>query len=153
MKFFDNQKRTPQEELDHLKDIYRGEDQTAKLYDNLTDSFKVLQNRAQMLLSLITITLTITGFSGPRIAASSLVARISIASGLILVLLSALILMAGPLRLRWCTRLRSSSIDQSLLKLIQQRNTRTRRYHLASVSLVLGLIGYVTSVISFLITG
>lgn len=153
MRFFDANKLSPPEELDHLKAIYAGEDQAAKLYDNLTDSFEVLQNRAQMLLSLITITLTITGFSGPRIAESSLLARISIAAGLILVLLSALILMAGPLRLRWCTRLRSSSVDQSLLKLIHQRNARTRRYHLASVSLVLGLIGYVSSVISFLITG
>ena len=153
MRFFDANKLSPPEELDHLKAIYGGDDQAEKLYANLTDSFNVLQNRAQMLLSLITITLTITGFSGPRIAESSSLARISIAAGLILVLLSALILMAGPLRLRWCTRLRSSSVDQSLLKLIHQRNARTRRYHLASLSLVVGLIGYVTSVISFLITG
>ena len=153
MRFFDNDNLNPHEELEHLKAIYGEDDQAEKLYDNLTDSFNVLQNRAQMLLSLITITLTITGFSGPRIAESSPLARISIAAGLILVLLSALILMAGPLRLRWCTRLRSGSIDQSLLKLIRQRNARTRRYHLASLSLVLGLIGYVTSVISFLITG
>jgi hypothetical protein len=143
---------TPAEELEYLKTIY-GDNQAEKLFTLLTDSFNVIQNRAQMLLSLITITLTITGFSGPRIAESSLFARLSIAIGLGFVLLSALILMAGPLRLNWCTRSRSKSLDQSLIKLIEQRNFRTERYHLASIALVVGLIGYVTSVISFLILG
>jgi len=143
---------TPDQELDFLKQIY-GSDRSDKLIEILTDSFNVLQNRAQMLLSLITITLTITGFSGPRIAESSLVARISIAFGLAFVLISALILMAGPLRINWCTRSKSVDIDQTLVKLIVQRNTRTNRYHLASIALVIGLIGYVSSVISFLISG
>ena len=143
---------TPDQELDFLKQIY-GSDRADKLIEILTDSFNVLQNRAQMLLSLITITLTITGFSGPRIAESSLVARISIAFGLAFVLISALILMAGPLRINWCTRSKSVDIDQTLVKLIVQRNTRTNRYHLASITLVIGLIGYVSSVISFLISG
>jgi len=143
---------TPDQELDFLKQIY-GSDRSDKLIEILTDSFNVLQNRAQMLLSLIAITLTITGFSGPRIAESSLVARISIAFGLAFVLISALILMAGPLRINWCTRTKSVDIDQTLVKLIVQRNTRTNRYHLASVTLVIGLIGYVSSVISFLISG
>lgn len=89
---------SPAEELEYLKTIY-GENQAEKLFAQLTDSFNVIQNRAQMLLSLITITLTITGFSGPKIAESSLFARLSIAFGLAFVLLSALILMAGPLRL------------------------------------------------------
>ena len=146
------EKLSPPEELDHLKAIY-GTGHPDKLYGVLTDSFNVLQNRAQMLLSLVTITLTITGFSGPKIAESSFLARISIAIGLSFVLLSALIMMAGPLRLSWCTRIRAGDIDQSLIKLIDQRNFRTRRYHTASLFLVIGLIGYVASVISFLITG
>ena len=142
----------PTEELEYLKTIY-GDNQAEKLFTLQTDSFNVIQNRAQMLLSLITITLTITGFSGPKIAESSLFARLSIAFGLGFVLLSALILMAGPLRLSWCTRSRSISLDRSLIKLIEQRNFRSGRYHLASGALVVGLIGYVTSVISFLILG
>ena len=143
---------SPPEELEHLKEIY-GPEEHDRLYEVLTDSFNVLQNRAQMLLSLITITLTITGFSGPSIAASGLLARIAIAFGLVLVLASALILITGPLRLNWCTNWKSSTMDRSLIKLIHQRNFRTRRYHLASLTLVLGMIGYVTSVVSFLIAG
>ncbi len=143
---------TPEEELAYLKEIY-GEGQPGQLIEILTDSFNVLQNRAQMLLSLITITLTITGFSGPGIARSSLTARIAIASGLIFVLVSALILMAGPLRLNWCTRTREGSLDESLIELIVKRNQRTDRYHTAAVTLVIGLVGYVSSLISFLVTG
>ncbi len=143
---------SPAEELHYLKEIY-GEEKIGELFSKITDSFNVLQNRAQMLLSLITITLTITGFSGPSIAQTGVLARTSIAVGLAFVLLSALVLMAGPLRLNWGTRSRTGDVDQSLIGLIKQRNLRTRRYHLASISLVVGLIGYVTSVITFLISG
>lgn len=148
----DHDRLTPAEELEYLKEIYGG-DQDGKLFSTITDSFNVLQNRAQMLLSLITITLTITGFSGPSIAQTGVLARVSIAVGLAFVLLSALVLMAGPLRLNWGTRSRMGDVDHSLIALIRQRNLRTRRYHLASISLVVGLIGYVTSVITFLLSG
>ena len=104
----------PSEELNHLKAIH-GEDQTGKLYTLMSDSLHILQIRSGMLLSLITITLTISGFSGPQIAKSSLVARLSIVFGLGLVLLSALILMTGPLRLNWYSRMRSKNTDQSII--------------------------------------
>jgi hypothetical protein len=145
-------KLSPLDELLHLKEIY-GPNNPDKLYAVLIDTFNVLQNRAQMLLSLVTITLTITGFSGPRIAESSGLARFSIAFGLAFALLSVLVMMTGPLRLSWCTRTRVGDIDQSLIRLIEQRNYRTQRYHLASRFLVIGLVGYVVSVISFLVTG
>lgn len=152
MLYSKNEKLSPVEELANLKSIY-GETQIDRLYKILTNTFNVLQNRAQTLLSLITITLTITGFSGPRIAESSQLSRYSIAFGLSFVLLSALILMTGPLRLSWGTQWRSKNNDEALIRLIQQRNFRTNRYHIASFSLIIGLIGYVTSLVSFLITG
>ena len=152
MVFSDRDTLSPQEELDFLQEIY-GQNREDRLIEILTDAFNVLQNRAQMLLSLITITLTITGFSGPQIAQSSRLGRVAIIFGLFFVLLSALVLMAGPLRLNWCTRSREENIEQSLVKLIVQRNRRTDRYHLAAVLLVIGLIGYVGSVISFLAAG
>ena len=142
----------PHEELEHLKAIH-GANNADKLYTLMSDSLHILQVRAGMLLSLITITLTITGFSGPQTAKSSLVARVSIVLGLALVLLSALILMSGPLQLNWYSRLRSNNVDQSIIKLIEVRNFRTRRYHIASTVLIIGLTAYVTSLISFLVTG
>jgi hypothetical protein len=146
------EKLSPIEELEHIYSVY-GKDRTDRIYSLLTETFNVLQNRAQMLLSLITITLTITGFSGPQIARSSLTSRYSITLGLIFVLSSALILLTGPLQLKWSTQIKSKNVHESLLTLIEVRNFRTRRYHIASVFLIVGLVGYVSSLISFLITG
>ena len=143
---------SPADELVHIKDIY-GKDSVDRIYKLLTETFNVLQNRSQMLLSLITITLTISGFSGPQIAQSSLLSRISITFGLIFVLLSALILMTGPLQLKWSTQIKTPDAQQSLITLIEVRNFRTKRYHLAAIFLIIGLIGYVTSLVGFLITG
>lgn len=140
---------TPEEELQYLYEIH-GEGEHAKLFEILIRSFDVLQNRAQLLLSLITICLTITGFSGPDIAASSYASKISIAFGLGFVLMSALVLFMGPLQLRWGTRRKADTIGASLIALIQRRNQRTAWYHLAVVLLVIGLTGYVGSVLGYL---
>ncbi len=145
------EKLTPIQELKYLRDIY-GVDQNDKLYTHLADSFKVLQTRSQLLLSLVTICLTITGFSGPKIASSGLVSRYAIVFGLGFVLFSALVLLLGPLQLRWCTQNRAGTIDESLAMLIGQRNSRTTKYHIASTCLIIGLTGYVISVIYFLLT-
>lgn len=145
-------KRTPEEELEHIFQVY-GAKNIDRIYKILSETFNVLQQRAQTLLSLITITLTISGFSGPQIARSSQLSRASITFGLAFVLLSALILMTGPLQLKWSTQLKSKDQRSALITLIELRNFRTRRYHIASVCLVIGLVGYVSSLISFLISG
>lgn len=142
---------TPAQELAFLREIH-GPNSDEKLFAFLMDSFNVLHNRSQMLLSLITICLTITGFSGPTIAASSGFSRLAIVFGLVFVLASALVLLTGPLDLRWVTRHSSGDIDQTLVVLLQRRNTRTTRFHIASACLVIGLAGYVFSVVGFLLS-
>ena len=142
-------KLTPEEELRYLHELY-GADNHARLVTLLTDALNVLQSRSQMLLSLIAICLTITGFSGRQIAAANLFARTGIGVGLAFVLLSALIILVGPLRIEWATQMRSGSVEESLLLLIRRRNARSARYHAASVFLILGLTGYVASVLEYL---
>lgn len=142
---------TPEKELLFLREIH-GPNSDEKLFASLMDAFNVLHNRAQLLLSLITICLTITGFSGPSIAASSAFSRIFIAVGLSFVLASALVLLTGPLNLRWVTRHSSGNMDTTLIALLQRRNSQTTRFHLASALLVIGLVGYVISVVGFLLT-
>lgn len=140
---------SPQEELAYLKEVH-GEDYS-KLFAVLIAHFDVLQNRSQMLLSLIAICLTITGFSGPQIAASGLFSKMLLAFGLSFVLIAALILVMGPLQLRWGTQRRAESVEQSLIALIEVRNGRTRKYHVASVVLVAGLAGYMGSLLSYML--
>ena len=148
----DEDKLMPEEELANLKSFVLDE-QNNLLYNRLISSLDVLQSRSQMLLSLVTISLTITGFSGPQIARSSGLARDAIIVGLIFVLMSAFILLFGPLRLSWVTRINYEDSDQVLLRLIRARNKRTARFHAAGIVLVIGLISYTTSVIAFLMTG
>lgn len=142
-------KLTPREELRYLYELYGAGDH-ARIYTILTDALNVLQSRSQMLLSLIAICLTITGFSGRQIAAANLFARIGIGFGLAFVLLSALIILVGPLRIEWATQIRAGNIEESLLLLIERRNKRTFRYHMASIFLIIGLTGYVVSVLEYL---
>ncbi len=138
----------PSEELAYLKEIH-GED-SSRLFSVLIGHFEVLQSRAQMLLSLIAICLTITGFSGPQIAQSGPTAQTLLAVGLSFVLSAALLLVMGPLQLRWGTQRRAETVDESLVALIERRNGRTQRYHVASVVLVIGLSGYMGSLLTFM---
>ncbi len=145
-----NRQLSPAEELAYLRELY-GPDH-ARLLERVTKAFDTLQARAQMMLSLVAVVLTITGFSGPKIAESNELSRLCIGYGLTFVLVAAVLILAGPLQLRWATQWRGDSIDESLINLLSRRNARTLKYHLAFVFLVLGLLGYVGSVIGYLLT-
>jgi len=142
-------KLSPEEELEFLKEIH-GHDAPSRLFAVLRDSFALLQTRAQMLLGLATICLTITGFSGPRMAASNGWSRFFIGFGLSFVLFSVMALVAGPLRLRWMTAWKAGDIEQTLLLHLRQRNLRTGFYRAAMVLLLVGLTGYLLSLIFYL---
>jgi hypothetical protein len=144
-------KLTPEEELEFLKEIH-GADDYSKLFAVLKDSFSLLQTRAQMLLGLATICLTITGFSGPRMAASNVWSRFFIGFGLCFVLFSVMALVLGPLRLRWMTAWKVGDIEQTLLLHLRQRNLRTGFYRVAMVLLLVGLAGYLLSLVFYLST-
>ncbi|MEI6891765.1 MAG: hypothetical protein V5783_06295 [Pontiella sp.] len=144
-------KLNEREELEFLKEIYGAEDYS-KLFTVLKDAFTLLQTRSQMLLGLATICLTITGFSGPRMAASNGGSRFFIGFGLTFVMLSVMALVAGPLRLRWMTAWKAEDIERTLLLHLRQRNIRTQFYRVAMVLLLIGLTGYLLSLIFFLMT-
>lgn len=144
-------KLSPEEELDFMKEIH-GADDYARLFAAVKDSFALIQTRAQMLLGLATICLTITGFSGPRMAQSNAFSRFFIGFGLTFVLASVITIILGPLRLRWITMWRADSIDATLLENLKRRDTKTAFYRIATALLMIGLTGYVLSLIFYLIT-
>lgn len=131
-----------------MRELFGGDHE--KILRSVTNAYDVLQARSQLLLSLVAVVLTITGFSGPTMAASNTLSRICIGYGLSFVLIAAVLILAGPLQLRWATQWRGDSIDDSLIHLIRRRNVRTVKYHVAFGFLVIGLSGYVGSVIGFL---
>lgn len=142
---------TPSEEVHFMRQVL-GINREEALLDRVIGNFNVLQARSAMLLSLVTLCLTISGFSGHRIAASGTLPAILLSVGLALVVLSAVMLMLGPLQLRWATRRRcGETLDDLLEGLIHLRNVRTRRYHIAVLILVMGLTAYVSSVVLSLV--
>ena len=118
----------------------------------ISQQFVVLQTRSQLLLTLATIVLTITGFSGPRIAASGMFARASMAIGLLLTLIAVLMLLLN-LRIRWLTQFQGRDAQAILTDIIAYREGKRRAYLWIITILMVGLACYVAAVIAFLITG
>ncbi|MGA0333240.1 MAG: hypothetical protein ACO3NW_04725 [Kiritimatiellia bacterium] len=145
---------SPEEEIEFMRQELKLE-QPIQLVDRIVGHFHILQTRAGFMLSLVTICLTISGFSGHRIAAAGRLPATLLALGLLLAVLSAGILFAGPLHLRWATRHACpGGLDATLIEMIKLRNSRTRLYFLAGGVLLAGLTAYMSSVILFIfITG
>lgn len=121
--------------------------------DVITGNFQTLQNRTQIILTLATLTLTITGFSGPKIAASNPYSSIFMIGGLIFVLGSILLALVGTIKISWLTQIIAEDQEQLLISMIEERNQRTLLFRWMLILLVIGLSSYVSSVVVFLILG
>lgn len=146
-----NRKLSPREEVSYLSELYRHE--MDKVLERVLHAYDTLQARAQMLLSLVAICLTVTGFSGPAIARSGAFCRFTIVLGMLLIVLSAILMLYGPLQLRWATQWRADTVEQSIENLIRRRNRRTERYHAALILLAIGLFFYCLSVMAYMLGG
>ncbi|MCB1103542.1 MAG: hypothetical protein H7A44_10070 [Opitutaceae bacterium] len=119
----------------------------------LMTQFNVLQTRAQMMLTITTLTLTITGFSGPKIAASGMFSRVAMAAGLLFTLASTLLILGGSLRIRWVTQFKGDSPLQFVTRVLTYRNAKTRLFFAEICLLVAGLACYVAGVVAYFILG
>jgi len=141
----------PESESHRLLEMYRGD--VAACVTFIRHHFDVLQARSQLLLTVGTLALTITGFSGPRIAESGDFARLSMAVGIVFVLAAMVMLLLGGLRIQWISQLLGDDARASLVRILEYRNRKTRLYFVELTLLVLGLASYVSSVVSFLMSG
>lgn len=132
------------EEADHLLALYAGD--AAQVMGRIEQQLSILATRAQTLLSLAGITVTVTGFSGASIARTGRLAAGLAIAGLVTVLLSAALTIRGILRVRWTTSLPPCSLRDALLAALELRDDKTRTYSQALGLLVFGLTLYVASV-------
>lgn len=121
--------------------------------DTLMQQFQVLQTRAQIMLTITTLTLTITGFSGPKIAAAGLFARTSMVLGILLVLASTLLILGGSLRIQWVTQFKADDDHALVVSILRYRNAKTKLFFAEICLLVAGLACYVSSVVAYFIVG
>ena len=141
-----------QQEAQHLLKIHGGAEQLPRCLDLLSQQLNVIQSRSQLLLTLSTLTLTITGFSGPQIAQSSSFARYSMSMGIIFVLFSMVLLLLSSLKIRWISQFSGDNTEEILIRALSYRNQKTKLYGIELFLLVIGLACYVSSLISYLLT-
>ena len=101
--------------------------------------FDVLYARAQSLIALAGITVTVTGFSGRIIAATNTAAQIFIIAGLAVVLLSAFWMFLRVLKIRWVTSEITDDATGSLSAMLARRNQKTRAISQGGMMLFVGL--------------
>jgi hypothetical protein len=146
-------KLTPEEELKTLRQEF-GVTEPLRILDRALGQLNVLQTRSGMMISLIALCLTISGFSGHRIAASGRVPAVLMSGGLMFAVLSGVILFFGPLQVRWVTAYaHPDGVEARLLALIKLRNDRTRLFNVAAGCTVFALICYVGAVVISLMPG
>lgn len=121
--------------------------------DMLMQQFQVLQTRAQIMLTITTLALTITGFSGPKIAAAGVFARTSMVLGILLVLASTLLILGGSLRIQWVTQFKAENDHALIVNILRYRNAKTKLFFAEICLLVAGLACYVGSVVAYFIVG
>jgi hypothetical protein len=139
--------------LTEARDLLRIQGGIKASLEVLMVQFNVLQTRAQLLLTLATLALTITGFSGPRIASAGAFNRNALAVGLTLVLVSVVLVLTVGLRIRWVTQFRGATDEQLLVSILTYRDAKTRGLGRQLVLLVAGLTAYVTGVIAYFLFG
>jgi hypothetical protein len=135
---------TRAEEGQHLIQLYEGD--APNIMGRIDGQLAILASRAQTLLSLAGITITVTGFSGAAIARSGTAAAIMLVAGLVLVLVAAALTMWGILRVRWTTSMRPCALPEAVDYALAMRDRKTAAYSRALLLLILGLALYVSSV-------
>jgi hypothetical protein len=99
----------------------------------------VLVLRTQVMLSLSGIVITVTGFSGRAIAETSLLARVSVVTGLVLVLCAAAVAVWGVLRLKWLTQ---EILPDTLATIERGLALRNRKAGFLTTALSLFVVGF-----------
>ncbi len=143
---------TPEEEAKQLLAV-QGDNGLKGATSLLMQQFLVLQTRAQIMLTITTLTLTITGFSGPKIAASGDFSRYAMVFGILATLSSTLLILGGSLRIRWVSQFRGDNDLDLITRVIRYRNGKTNLFFAEICLLVLGLASYVSSVVTYFLTG
>ena len=139
-------KLTAQEEYDRIMQTYGNENPLAAL--NLIErQLATLVQRAQILLGLCGMVVTVTGFSGRIIAGTNRIAQVMIITGITLTLLAAVMIVRGVLNLTWLTQQPyEDGIPDLVLTGIKYRDKKVRFYRHAVNTLALGLTCYVIAI-------
>ena len=117
-----------------------------KAYELVQAQLSVLVLRTQVMLSLSGIVITVTGFSGRSIAQTSALARNLVASGILIVLGAAGVAIGGVLRLQWLTQQLTDDTEQTLVRMLDMRDQKSRYLSAALLLFMVGFACYCVSI-------
>lgn len=123
----------------------------SRAWDIVNAQLQVVVLRAQVLLSLSGIVITVTGFSGRTIAQTSTLARSLVGAGIIIVLASACVAIVGVLRLDWLTRALGDELEATLTRMLAIRDKKSKALGAASIIFVLGFACYCLAIAQMLL--
>ena len=101
-----------------------------------------IYTRAQVLLSLAGMVVTVTGFSGRLIAGSSTLAQSFLVAGLFVSLSSAIWVFLRVMSVRWVTVFLEQDPKNALQETLWRRNRKTAAYKIGGIILCIGLVLY-----------
>ena len=134
-------------EADRILEMYGHlPDAVPQIMGMLERQFTMLHNRAQVLLTLCGVVVTVTGFSGRLIAGTNPLAQALIILGLLFTLGAAAVVVWGVLHLWWLSQHPGELPRGWLLHCLKYRDRKTAAYRVGLILLGAGLSVYVAAV-------
>lgn len=133
------------EEADRILALVAGD--AARALEFLERQLNTLHMRAQVLMSLAGVVVTVTGFSGRLIAGTNTAAQMFLIAGLACVVASAALVFVRVMSVRWVTSaLAEPEIASALAQIITRRDRKTRAYLAGGCALILGIALYCVAI-------
>ncbi len=108
----------------------------------IENQLNVIYTRAQVLVGISGMVITVTGFSGRHIAETSLLAQYLVVIGLGVVLAATIWVFLRVMILRWATAYLTEDAIESIAQLINYRNQKTVAFEIGGKILACGLACY-----------
>jgi len=121
-------------------------DEPHALVTFLVSQLTAVRQQAQTMLGLCGLIITVTGFSGPRMAESSRLSAWAMVSGIGLTLVGAVISLVVLIQIRWVSDQLDDDLVATATRIIHRRDRQHFRTTIAGAFVAAGLAAYLLSV-------
>lgn len=132
--------------MDAIFRHFGGLDNVPRIYEIVNQQLNVIHMRAQSLIALGSVVITVTGFSGRIIADTNRWAQLLIVTGIALVGVAAGITLTRVMPLRWVTSYMDLAPREWLLTALRRRTAKSRALRTALIFMTLGMVSYLMSI-------
>jgi hypothetical protein len=121
-------------------------DNRAAIYNLLDGQLSVIHGRAQSLMQIAGVVITVTGFSGRIIADTNALAQTLIVTGLAMVACAAAIALVFVMPIRWVSGYMHLPLRDWILVTLRRRHKKSRAIRISSAIMAIGMILYIVSI-------